>query len=82
MTTKARSSEINAISNIKSDPVQRINVYSDALKSSFRLRIVARMLKTIEIKGGLDAYLLDAKDDVLSQSALRIKRQIKKAASK
>lgn len=50
---------------------------SDALGQSFSLRITNAALRTVDAKGGLDAVLLKAKDEVLSARALKIKRQLK-----
>ena len=38
----------------------------------------ANALKTVDHRGGLDAFLLKAKDDDLSEKALELKRQIRK----
>jgi large subunit ribosomal protein L28 len=43
------------------------------------LRISANALRTVDHRGGLDAFLLKAKDDDLSKQALELKRQIRKA---
>lgn len=50
---------------------------SDALGQSFSLRITNAALRTVDSKGGLDAVLLKARDEVLSAKALKIKRQVK-----
>jgi len=50
---------------------------SDALGQSFRLRISNKALRTVDFRGGLDAFLLGAKDEQLSPRALKIKRQVK-----
>lgn len=50
---------------------------SEALGQSFRLRVTNAALRTLDFKGGLDAFLLKASDDDLSPRALRIKRQVK-----
>ena len=50
---------------------------SDALGQNFRLRVSNAALRTLDFRGGLDAYLLKARDSVLSTKALRIKRQLK-----
>lgn len=50
---------------------------SDGLGMSFRLRITNAALRTLDFKGGLDAYLLKAGDEVLSDRARKIKRQLK-----
>ncbi len=50
---------------------------SDALGQGFRLRVTNAALRTLDFKGGLDAYLLNAKDEVLSARAAKIKKQVK-----
>jgi large subunit ribosomal protein L28 len=52
-------------------------LHSDALGQAFRLKVSNAALRTLDFKGGLDAYLLKARDGVLSIRALRIKRQVK-----
>jgi large subunit ribosomal protein L28 len=48
------------------------------LGRSVRLRISANALKTVDHRGGLDAFLLAAKDAELSTRALELKRQVAK----
>lgn len=55
-----------------------ITVMSDALGRSVRLRVSANAVKTIDHRGGLDAFLIKAKADQLSPRALELKRQIQK----
>ena len=55
-----------------------VTLMSEALGRSIRLRISANALKTVDHRGGLDAFLLKAKDDDLSEKALELKRQIRK----
>ena len=62
--------------------LQVTSVFSEALGQTVRLRISAHALRTIEHKGGLDAYLLDARDDVLAPEARRVKRRVRKALAK
>ena len=50
---------------------------SEALGQSFRLKISNAALRTLDFKGGLDAFLVKASDEKLSPRALRLKRQIK-----
>ncbi|MGR3434433.1 MAG: 50S ribosomal protein L28 [Shimia sp.] len=52
---------------------------SDTLERSFRLRISAAALRTVDHRGGLDAFLAKAKDAELSPQALKIKKDIAKA---
>jgi large subunit ribosomal protein L28 len=55
-----------------------VTLMSDSLGRSVRLRISANALKTVDHRGGLDAFLLAAKDGELSPRALEIKRQVAK----
>lgn len=59
----------------------RVTLQSDALGRSVRFRISANALKSVDHRGGLDAFLLKASDDTLSPKALELKRQIAKAAA-
>jgi len=56
-----------------------VTLISDALSRSFKLRISAAALRTVDHRGGLDAFLAKAKDDELSDKALKIKKDIMKA---
>ena len=49
------------------------------LGQSFKLRVTAAALRSVDHRGGLDAYLAKAKDDELSAAALKIKKDIAKA---
>ena len=55
-----------------------VHLISDAMGQSYGFRISARALKSVEHRGGLDAFLIKAKDDELSLKARRVKRQIEK----
>ncbi len=55
-----------------------VSIISDALGRAVRLRISANALKTVDHRGGLDAFLAKAKADELSPKALELKRQIDK----
>ena len=57
-----------------------VTLISDALKRSVRLRVTAAALRSVEHRGGLDAYLLKASDDELSTNARALKREILKKA--
>jgi large subunit ribosomal protein L28 len=52
-------------------------LHSEALGQNFTLRITNAALRTLDFKGGLDAFLVKASDDELSLRARRIKRQVK-----
>jgi large subunit ribosomal protein L28 len=59
-----------------------VTLISDALGRSVKLRISANALKSVDHRGGLDAFLMKAKDEELSSEALNLKREIaKKRAS-
>ncbi|HEY4923402.1 MAG TPA: 50S ribosomal protein L28 [Roseiarcus sp.] len=55
-----------------------VTLISDSLARSVRLRVAAAALRSVEHRGGLDAFLIKAHDDELSQGALVLKREIKK----
>jgi large subunit ribosomal protein L28 len=59
-----------------------VTLMSDVLNKKVRLRVSARALKTVEHRGGLDAFLLKAKNDQLSADCLKMKREIMKAQAK
>jgi large subunit ribosomal protein L28 len=45
-----------------------------------KLKVSTRAIRTIEKNGGLDAYLLGTNDAKLTEEAVKLKRQIRKAA--
>jgi large subunit ribosomal protein L28 len=53
------------------------SLQSDALGQTFRLRISNAALRTLDFRGGLDVFLVGARDEQLSPRALKIKRQVK-----
>ena len=55
-----------------------VTLMSDALGRSVRLRVSAHAFKSVDHRGGLDAYLAKAKDTELSPRVRDLKRQIKK----
>lgn len=58
-----------------------VTLQSEALGRSFSFRIAASTLRSVDHRGGLDAYLMKAKDAELSEKALKVKRDIQKAAT-
>ena len=58
-----------------------VTLQSDALQRSIRLRISANALRSVEHRGGLDAFLAKASDLELSSNALALKREIGKKAA-
>ena len=59
--------------------LQQVSLMSDALGRSVRLRVSTAAIRTVEHKGGLDAFLLDARDGDLNLEMRRLKKQIKSA---
>lgn len=55
-----------------------VTLISDALGRSFRLRISAHALRTVEHRGGLDAFLAKSQDGDLSDRVRKLKRDISK----
>ncbi len=55
-----------------------VTLMSEALGHSYRLRVSANALRSVEHRGGLDSFLVKANDKELSQRARLLKRQIVK----
>jgi large subunit ribosomal protein L28 len=55
-----------------------VRLTSDTLGRSVRLRISTSAVKTVDHRGGLDAFLAKAKETELSPRALDLKREVKK----
>jgi large subunit ribosomal protein L28 len=58
-----------------------VSLISDTLGRSFNLKVSAHALRTVEHRGGLDAFLAKSDDAGLSKRVLKVKRDIAKAAS-
>ena len=58
--------------------LQDVTLESESLGRSFRLRISNHALRSVDHRGGLDAFLAKAKDEELSSDALAIKKEIAK----
>ncbi len=59
--------------------LQTASLTSEALGRLVRLKLSAAAIRTVEHKGGLDAYLLDARDGDLTPEIRRLKKRIQKA---
>ncbi len=55
-----------------------VTLTSEALGKVVRLRISANALKSIDHRGGLDAFLLKAREDELSPKAAELRRALVK----
>ena len=62
--------------------LRNVTLISDALGRSFKVRISANALRTVDHRGGLDSFLLKAKDAELAPKMLDVKRQIAKKTAK
>lgn len=56
-----------------------VTLISDTLGQSYRLRVSAHALRSVEHRGGLDAFLAKAKEEELSDRCLKLKRDVAKA---
>lgn len=55
-----------------------VSLQSDTLGRTFKLRITAAALRSVDHVGGLDAFLLKSSEEVLSERAAKIRRELKK----
>jgi large subunit ribosomal protein L28 len=58
-----------------------VSLMSEALGQTYRFRISAIALKSVEHRGGLDAFLLASSDKDLSEKARKLKLAISKKAA-
>lgn len=56
-----------------------VSLLSETLGEQISLRISAHALRSVEHRGGLDAFLAKARDSELSIKARRLKRRLAKA---
>jgi large subunit ribosomal protein L28 len=58
--------------------LQTVSLASEALGQKVRLRISMNALRSVDRSGGLDPFLLKAREDALSDRARKLKRLIAK----
>lgn len=58
----------------------KVTLHSDKLERSFKMRITASALRSVDHMGGLDVFLKKAKEEQLSSAAVKIKRELAKAS--
>jgi large subunit ribosomal protein L28 len=56
-----------------------VTIASEKLGRNFKFRVAAKALRSVDHVGGLDAFLMKAHDEKLSERALKVKRELKKA---
>ena len=62
--------------------LQVASMLSDILGSDVRMRLSTRAIRTVEFKGGIDAFLLGTPNAKLTAEARAVKRQIERARDK
>jgi large subunit ribosomal protein L28 len=53
-----------------------VSLQSEALGRIFKFRIADSTLRTVDHRGGLDAFLAKARDEDLSPHALKVKKEV------
>ena len=61
--------------------IQKVKLPSAALGCDVSLKVSVRALRTVQKKGGLDAFLLSTPDSQLADEGLRLKRRVHKSVS-
>jgi large subunit ribosomal protein L28 len=56
-----------------------VTLQSEVLDRGIRLKISASALRSVDHRGGLDKFLAKAKDEELSETARKVKREIARA---
>lgn len=56
-----------------------VTLQSEVLGRAIKFKISAAALRTVDHRGGLDGFMAKAKDDELSDAALKVKKEIAKA---
>ncbi|BAQ70009.1 50S ribosomal protein L28 [Rhodovulum sulfidophilum] len=59
--------------------LNEVTLISDVLGRSFKFRVSAAGLRTVDHRGGLDSFLAKASEAELSDKALKVKKDIEKA---
>jgi large subunit ribosomal protein L28 len=58
--------------------IQKVSLPSDVLGCDVSLQVSVRALRTVQKKGGLDAFLIKTADKDLAEEGLRLKRRVLK----
>lgn len=59
--------------------LNEVTLQSETLNRGIKLRISAHALRSVDHRGGIDAFLAKARDEDLSPNALKAKKEIAKA---
>lgn len=79
MAGQIRSHAENKTKRVFRPNLVNVTLMSEALKKSVSLRVSTHGLRSLEHRGGLDAYVLKARDSELSLKLRRLKRELVKA---
>ncbi len=82
MVGNNRSHALNATKRTFEVNVQDTTIYSEVLKRNVSLRVTAAGLRTLDHKGGLDAYIMNTAKTKLAPELRPLKAQIEKALAK
>ncbi len=82
MTGNNRSHAENKTKRVFRPNLVRASLWSESLGERVRLRISANALRTVEKRGGIDAFLMAERNSRLTDDALRLKRRIEKAGAR
>lgn len=73
-------SHSNRKTNRRFDPnLQKVTFYSEALRRTVPLRVSTRVLRTVQKRGGLDAFLVQEDAAGLAPDGQRLKRLVHRA---
>ena len=56
--------------------LKNVSLMSDALQRTVRLRITAAALRSVEHRGGLDGFLVKAREEELSERARKLRKDV------
>ena len=56
--------------------LQEASFFSETLKRKIRMRVTVSAIRTVEHKGGIDAYLLDTAATKLDPSLRKVRREL------
>lgn len=78
MSGNRRSHAENSTRRVFRPNLVNVTLISDMLGRKVKVRCSANGLKSVEHRGGLDAFLLKAHNEELSDDLLKMKREIQK----
>ena len=57
--------------------LQNVSFFSETLGKKVRLKVSSNGIKTVEKKGGIDNYVMNTKDSILTPEIIKLKKIIK-----